>query len=397
MNRLFTLVVFALVATVVSCGLHYYLWRRLVHDTELRSPWRGLVSALIALLGACIPLTFVLMRTVEPAISRYLAWPAYVWMGLMFLLFMGLLAVDVARLLGWGARRGVAAARGHDEPGLDAERRAFMARVAGGTVVTAATGTLVMGMREALGELEVREVPIALSRWPRGMDGYVIAQLTDIHVGPTIGRAFVEDIVARTNALEPDIIAITGDLVDGQVATLRDAVAPLGDLRARDGVYFVTGNHEYYSGADEWIAELTRLGIRVLRNERVTITRGADSFDLGGIDDYSAGRFGNGHGPDLERVVAGRDPARELVLLAHQPRQMFESARHGVGLQISGHTHGGQIWPWHYLVRAQQGFLEGLERFQDSQIYVSRGTGYWGPPVRVGAPSEISKLVLRSA
>jgi predicted MPP superfamily phosphohydrolase len=193
------------------------------------------------------------------------------------------------------------------------------------------------------------------------------------------------------------VIAITGDLVDGDVEELREHVAPLAKLRAPLGVYFVTGNHEYYSGVDPWIEELGRLGIRVLRNERVELRRGDDVIDLAGIDDYSSGRFGNGHGPDLKRALAGRDPSRELVLLAHQPRAIVEAAALGVGLQLSGHTHGGQIFPFTLATALVYPYLHGLYPVREgngSQIFVSRGTGYWGPPMRLGSPPEIAHVVL---
>jgi uncharacterized protein len=180
--------------------------------------------------------------------------------------------------------------------------------------------------------------------------------------------------------------------VDGSVSELREHIAPLAKLRARYGVYFVTGNHEYYSGADAWCAELERIGIRVLRNERVTIGENGASFDLAGIDDHSA--FGGDHGADLPRAVRGRDPTRELVLLAHQPRAIFDAVRHGVGLQLSGHTHGGQIWPWNYFVRLQQPVVSGLRRFGETWLFVSNGTGYWGPPMRLLAPAEITQIRL---
>ncbi len=258
-------------------------------------------------------------------------------------------------------------------------------------------GLAAAAIRSGLARVAVRNVNVRLRRLPQKLDGLTIVQLTDVHVGPTIGRAFIEDIVARTNALAPDVIAITGDLVDGSVDDLRDAIAPLAGLKARYGVYFCTGNHEYYSGAPEWCAELTRIGVRVLRNERVTIGDGLDSIDLAGIDDESAHRFGEGHGADLARAVAGRDPARELVLLAHQPKAVLEAKEHGVGLQLSGHTHGGQIWPWNYAVRLQQPVVAGLARFGETQVYVSCGTGYWGPPMRLAAPAEITRITLQTA
>ncbi len=240
------------------------------------------------------------------------------------------------------------------------------------------------------------EVSVTLPRLPARLDGFTIVQITDVHIGNTIGRAFVEAMVAEVAAARGDLIAITGDLVDGSVRRLAHAAEPLADLRAPHGVFFVTGNHEYYSGVGPWLAHLPTLGVVPLRNERVRIGDGDASFDLAGIDDRSGRRF-RGHGPDLAAAVSGRDPSRELVLLAHQPRMVSDAVVHGVGLQLSGHTHGGQIWPWHYLARAQQGgLLAGLSRHGDTQLYVSRGTGYWGPPVRVGAPAEITRIVLRA-
>jgi predicted MPP superfamily phosphohydrolase len=237
----------------------------------------------------------------------------------------------------------------------------------------------------------VKQVRVPLGKLPKELSGYTIVQLTDIHVGPTIGRAFIEQIVRTTNALQPDLVAITGDLVDGSVAALGALVEPLRELRAKDGVFFVTGNHEYYSGVDAWLAHLGTLGIRVLRNERVALR---DGLDLAGVDDTSAGGFGRGHGQDVARAMEGRDTSRALVLMAHQPKAVREASKHGVDLQLSGHTHGGQIWPWGYAVRLDQPHVAGLHDHDGTAIYVSRGTGYWGPPLRVGAPAEITRIEL---
>jgi uncharacterized protein len=278
----------------------------------------------------------------------------------------------------------------------DPARRVFLARVFSGAVILGGAALGIAALRSGLARVGLRKVKVALERLPASLHGTRIVQLTDVHVGPTIGKEFIEDIVERTNQLEPDVIAITGDLVDGSVEHLSEHVAPLARLKAKHGVYFVTGNHEYYSGADEWCAELVRLGIRVLRNERVEISNGEDSFDLAGIDDYTAHQFGNGHGADLPRALAGRDAKRELVLLAHQPKAVHEAEKHGVGLQLSGHTHGGQLWPWNWFVRLQQPVVSGLARFGRTLVYVSNGTGYWGPPMRLGAPAEITEIVLES-
>jgi predicted MPP superfamily phosphohydrolase len=244
--------------------------------------------------------------------------------------------------------------------------------------------------------VSIREVRVTLPRLPHELDGIKILQLSDLHVGPSLGQEFVKHVVELTNADQPDVIAITGDLVDGAVSELRHLIEPFAQLKARYGVYFVTGNHEYYSGVEAWCTFLQELGVRVLRNERVSIGSAAASFDLAGIDDYSASHFGPGQGPDLAHALRGRDPSRELVLLAHQPRAIHEAERAGVGLQLSGHTHGGQIWPFGFLVKLQQPAVAGLRRIGDAFLYVSRGTGYWGPPMRLGAPSEITRLVLLS-
>jgi uncharacterized protein len=387
------LVLFIATILALLAGIHYYIWARLIRDPHVPPPWNIVATVTLVLLGVGTPAVLILGRN-HPGLKELLAWPAYIWMGTMFLLFVALLAGDLFRLV---------AAIGRKMSGteaVDPDRRTFIARLtAVSTAVLAATLSGV-ALRSALGAIAVKEVRVRLNRLPKEQHGLTIAQLTDVHVGPTIGRAFIEEIVRRTNELAPDIVAITGDLVDGSVAELGDAVAPLANLKAKHGVFFVTGNHEYFSGATAWINELSRMGIRVLRNERVPIgaAEGAAGFDLAGIEDRTAGRYG-GAAPEAAMATAltGRDNRRELVLLAHQPRSMFDAEPFGVGLQLSGHTHGGQIWPFGYLVRLQQGFLAGLHRRGDAQLYVSRGTGYWGPPMRLGAPAEITHIRLESA
>jgi len=282
-----------------------------------------------------------------------------------------------------------------EAPPSDPERRLAVTRMLGAGIALVAGGAGTLAARSGLTELVVKNVEVELARLPEAMAGTTIVQLSDIHVGSTIQREYIERVVHAANSLDADLIVITGDLVDGSVEQLREHVAPLANLKAKHGVFFVTGNHDYYSGATAWCAEVERLGIRVLRNERVSIGNGDASFDLAGVDDYSAARFGHGHGPDLEKALAGRDPGREVVLLAHQPRQIYEAERKGVGLMLSGHTHGGQIFPWNFFVRLQQPVVAGLARFGDSQVYVSCGTGYWGPPMRLGAPAEVTKIVLQ--
>ena len=390
MSRLLSFALFFTVMLTVMGAVHYYVWARLVRDLALPSVWqRPLTGAVIALF-VLVPLSFFLRRAGIPG-SVAVIWISSVWMGFLLLFLVVLAAGDATRGILYVAQRL------RETPPVDPERRLVLARLFALAVVVLTGGMSAAAVRSGLARVAIKEVSVRLRRLPRKLDGLTIVQLTDVHVGPTIGRVFIEDIVARTNAVSPDVIAITGDLVDGSIEELREHVAPLAKLKARYGVYFVTGNHEYYSGAPAWCAELERLGIRVLRNERVSIGDGEESFDLAGIDDAHAHQFGEGHGADLARAVAGRDPSRELVLLAHQPRAVFEAMVHGVGLQLSGHTHGGQIWPWKYFVRLQQPVVAGMATFGETQVYVSSGTGYWGPPMRLGAPAEITRLTLRSA
>lgn len=376
------LIFMAIVAVVVGGG-HYYLWVRLVRDASLSPAWTRGLAFLLGGLAVMIPVSFMLMRGPR-SVSSPIMWIVYTWLGLAFFLLVLVTLRDVVLGLGGLARL---------LPPDDPERRVFVSRAAAAVVGVLGLGAAGTSMVSALSRVEVKRVKVAMPRLSKSASGYRIVQLSDVHVGPTIGRGFIDDVVRRVNALEADMVVITGDLVDGSVEELREHVAPLAGLRAKDGVFFVTGNHEYYSGADAWIAHLGTLGIRVLRNEHVSIG-GADGFDLAGIDDASAHQFGNGHGADLRRALDGRDASRAVVLLAHQPKAIVHAAKLGVDLQLSGHTHGGQLFPFNYLVRLQQPFVAGLDALGAAQIYVSRGTGYWGPPMRLGAPAEITELEL---
>ena len=387
MSRFFA---FIAIALSLLAGIHYYLWARLIRDPRWAAPWITVGGTLLSLLAASIPLALFLARG-DGDYRRGFVWGGYVWLGVMFLLFAVVLSTDLLRLLAAIARR-VAVA----QP-LDPQRRTLLARLTAGATGVLVSGLAAAALRSVQKPVEVRRVSVRLDRLPRAQDGFRIVQLTDIHVGPTIGRAFVEQIVERANALAPDLVAITGDLVDGTVGQLAAAIEPLARLRAPHGVYFVTGNHEYFSGAEDWLNELNRLGIRVLRNERVSIDNGTVGFDLAGVDDRSAVHYG-GLPPHeaLGRALLDRDPGRELVLLAHQPRTLLDAEPFGIGLQLSGHTHGGQMWPFNFVVGLQQPFVAGLHRRGSAQIYVSRGTGYWGPPMRLGAPAEITEIRLES-
>ncbi|MER6617041.1 metallophosphoesterase, partial [Streptomyces xantholiticus] len=306
-------------------------------------------------------------------------------------------AVGVANL---GADEpGAATPRGEEpRPAGDAvpapvavSRRVFVSRIVGGAAAAAALGTVGYGTYGVLRGPRVKRVTVPLAKLPRAAHGFRVAVVSDIHLGPILGRAHTQRIVESINATQPDLVAVVGDLVDGSVADLGSAAEPLAQLRARHGSFFVTGNHEYFSGADEWVDHVRELGLRPLRNERVEIAGG---FDLAGVDDVAG--EDEGQGPDFVRALGDRDRSRAAVLLAHQPVVIHDAVEHGVDLQLSGHTHGGQLWPGNFLAELANPTVAGLERYGDTQLYVSRGAGAWGPPVRVGAPSDITVVQLAS-
>jgi predicted MPP superfamily phosphohydrolase len=375
--------VFLVVVLVVLAGILAYLWLRLVRDTTVSGRARRAGTVAVVLFALLIVGGLIGSRTLPHAAATPLAWAGYLALAVMFYLLVGLIVVELPRLA-LRRRR------------VDESRRLFLGRALAVAVGVAAVGTVGYGMTQARRPV-LRRVTVPLDRLDPAFDGYRIALLTDVHLGPINGRAFLADVVSRVNRAGVDLVAVAGDLVDGSVAELGAAAGPLADLTPGDGTYFVTGNHEYFSGAEEWTRYLGTLGVRVLRNERAEIRRGDAAFDVAGVDDVTAAASGlPGHRTDLPRALAGRDPDRAVVLLAHQPVVVREAADHGVDLQLSGHTHGGQLAPFNLLVRLQQPVVAGLVRVRRTWLYVSRGVGFWGPPVRVGAPPEITILTLRA-
>ncbi|MEU0161373.1 metallophosphoesterase [Streptomyces sp. NPDC006261] len=269
-------------------------------------------------------------------------------------------------------------------------RRLFVSRVVGGAAAAAGLATVGYGTAGVLRGPSVQRVTVPLAKLPRAAHGFRIAVVSDIHIGPILGRAHTRRIVDTINSTSPDLVAVVGDLVDGSVADLGSAAEPLAGLRARHGSFFVTGNHEYFSGAEQWVNHVRELGLIPLENARVEM----DGFDLAGVNDI-AGET-EGQGPDFVRALGDRDRGRAAVLLAHQPVVIHDAVEHGVDLQLSGHTHGGQLWPGNYLAELANPTVAGLERYGDTQLFVSRGAGAWGPPVRVGAPADITVVELAS-
>ena len=357
---------------------------------------------ILLVLGVLIqPLSFVLIRfdsIGSPGLVAAFQWAAYLGMGLFSLLFAFTFAVDVGLLAARVANAGVTWA-GHDSllP-TDPGRRSFLLGALHLGVVGLTAFIATVGFREARRLARVVEVEIRVPGLPAALEGFRIAQISDIHVGPTIGGDYLRGIVSRVNELGADLVAVTGDLVDGSVRALLEDVAPLAELRATHGAFFVTGNHEYYSGVEPWLAEVRRLGLRTLVNEHVVLDHKGATMLVAGVTDLSAGRMMPEHESDPAAACKGAPEACGFrLLLAHQPRSAFAAVPHGFQLMLAGHTHGGQYFPWNLVIPLVQPFSSGLHKLEQMWIYTSRGTGYWGPPIRFGAPSEITLLRLVTA
>ncbi|GFH65491.1 membrane protein [Streptomyces rutgersensis] len=456
MNPLFVVVACAVLASLVA--LHWYVWRRVVRDTTRPgSPVRRVATALLVLGPVLFVGAFATGRSGLPfLLKQIIAWPGYLWAAVFLYLLLALLAGELVRPVLLRVRApqererdtGPAALDTPAEPSVPADstgaatsgepaatgtgtatggcavaepatatapaapappappagtlppgdpdpkprptpsRRLFVSRIVGGTAAAVALGTVGAGTYGVLRGPRLKHVTVPLATLPRAAHGYRIAVVSDVHLGPILGRGHTQRIVDTINSAQPDLVAVVGDLVDGTVAELGHAAEPLAQLRARDGSYFVTGNHEYFSGAAQWVDHVRELGLRPLENARVEKA----GFDLAGVNDVAGESYGQG--PDFVRALGDRDRSRASVLLAHQPIVIEEAVEHGVDLQLSGHTHGGQLWPGNLVAGLANPTVEGLERYGDTQLYVSRGAGAWGPPVRVGAPSDITIVQL---
>jgi uncharacterized protein len=359
------------IALFLIGSLHYYVGTRLIgraglHGIEWWAAWVALW-----LLLASVPLGFFASRLFVGPAARPLRAIANFWVGSFWLLLTAVVLTDLARMF----------------LPLSGSTQAAL-------VLALVCPAIAFGYRTASGPAKLERLRFPISSLGAAFDGFRIVQLSDLHVTESTREAALDRLVERVNALKPDVVAITGDLVDGDVGELRSRVARFANLRATEGVFFVTGNHEYYHGAPAWEAELRRLGIVVLHNEHRVIARGTDALVLAGITDFHGGYFHPAHQSRPDLAFAGAPPGVPRVLLAHQPRSAADAAAHQVDLQLSGHTHGGQIFPFMLFVRLQQPVVSGLRKLFGIWVYTNRGTGYWGPPMRVGPSPEITEVEL---
>jgi predicted MPP superfamily phosphohydrolase len=365
--------------------LHLYIGLRLLPDMPFGTLGVAALSVWLIVSASLTPLGLLARRIKRQPLSDRLAWAGLLAIGSLSSLLVLTLIRDLVLLVGY-------AVSGWLLEGDLLQR--FQGSSAVAVPLLAGLFTFV-GLTNARRRAEVRSVNVPIADLPAPLHGFTIAQISDIHIGPTIKREYVAAIVDAVNRLDADMIAVTGDLVDGSVKQLSVHTQPLSGLSARHGAFFVTGNHEYYSGVSGWVAELRRLGLRVLMNEHVVLRHKGGVVVVAGVTDYSAHHYDPAQQSDPAAAIAGAPTdAAVKLLLAHQPRSAFAAEPAGFDLQLSGHTHGGQFWPWTFFVRLQQPFTAGLRRLGGLWVYTSRGTGYWGPPQRLGAPSEITHLRL---
>ncbi len=368
------------IGMLVLGGLHYYVAARLIGGAALSAGGTFAAWLTTWLLFASIPIGFISGRSIPRRIGRHLRSISHLWIGLFGLLLTAIVVTDLIRL-----------SVGLFTASADRSRFGAIQSIAVLAIVGLAGA---LGFRTARGPARLERLRFPIPRLGSEFDGFRIAQISDLHITEDQDPKILARVIDQVNALRPDLVAITGDLIDGKVADLRSHVAPLANLRAKEGVFFVTGNHEYYHGADAWSDEIRRLGIVVLQNEHRVLRRGVQGLVVAGVTDHDGGRFHPSHQSRPDLAFAGAPDEFPRILLAHQPRSAALAANEMVDLQLSGHTHGGQIFPFMFLVRLQQPVVSGLKKLYGLWVYTSRGTGYWGPPFRVGPSPEMTQIDL---
>ena len=370
------LLIFSAVVAFIA-GLHTYLAYRVVGGSGLEGAWAIAGYALFGFFFASVPAGFALSRRGPAWLAGPILWMGTLWIGLFPLLVSAVAGADLLRVLS----------------------EVFLGRMPWtptwtvGALLTAGAAA-VWGFIVARGPPRVLQHTVPVRGLGQGLRGLRIVQISDLHVGEALDRRYLERLVQQVNALQPDVVAVTGDLVDGFVERMRDEVAPLGQLRAAHGVFYVTGNHEYYYDGAGWESEVRRLGLTVLKNEHRILERDGARLAIAGVSDYDAGRFGREHASRPDIALAGIPSSVPRILLAHQPRTALRIGGERVDLQLSGHTHGGQIFPFMFFVRLQQPVVSGLRTVAGVRVYAHRGTGYWGPPIRVGPAPEVAVFTL---
>ena len=385
---------FLVIVLGVHALMHYYFWLRMIKTPGFRGFIKRYCTLAVIVLFLFLPLSRILSEYFSHQQLFPFLWFAYLWLGILMLFVFFFLFTDILKIFLYAAHRLFLKKQVKQQNLPDPTRRYFLARSLAASASVLVLGTSAFGVKKCLDPPTVNRLPVTLSGLPADFQGFSIVQISDIHIGAMSMRAELAEIVSIVNSLYPDIVVITGDLADGDSVELASELTPLAELNTRHGTFFVTGNHEYYSGVEKWLSVIKELGIIALNNSRTEIYQGEDTIILAGVTDHNAGRFGKEHRPDFTKALNGIDKTRKIILLAHQPRAVEEAAQYGVDLVLSGHMHGGQIWPFNYLSPLQQPYIKGFYQHHNTLLYVNQGTAYWGPPMRVGTYKEISRFIL---
>lgn len=387
---------FFIIAIMVLSIIHGTVGLRIIPFLNMQDSLKIVTWFFIALLAA-LPIIPIILRSkgFENETIDWFSWVGYISLGFFMLTFMAVITKDLIYLV-IGLLTKITTGLGYPNGPNDPSRRDFIQKMLSIGIITTAGAATIAGLYGARKGATIMETTVPIKGLGKDLNGMTIAQISDMHVGPTIKKNYVEEVVEQVNRLNPDIIAVTGDLVDGSVEHLSKHIEPIKDLDAKIGKYFVTGNHEYYSGVDQWLEKIDHFGLTNLVDSHEIITKGNDSLTLGGVTDFRSSSIKPDHKSDPATAFAGSPDGVPKILLAHQPWSIFGATKAGADLQLSGHTHGGQFWPFVYAVRLANPYTAGLHNHDGTWIYVNRGTGYWGPPMRLGVESEITLVRLET-
>jgi hypothetical protein len=382
MNDLKGLIIFLTIVLLVYFSANYYIYRRAVQVLSVENPYLLWFRILFILIILSYPVGRILDSLSRGQLSYYLTWIGSLWMGAMLYFFLIILLIDIIRLVDHFV---------NIFPDLIIKNPVIIGRILFCSILALVCGLILYGYFNAL-DIKVKEVDIHLDKLDKKFDSFTIVQISDVHLGSIINKERLERIVEKVDEQKPDLVFITGDLVDENVAKLEDMDQPLRHLRSRLGIYGITGNHEYYAGPEEAVKFMRSAGVKVLRNEYVIVD---SAFSLIGIDYRYGGKSGE-YSQLLNQMISKVDHSLPVICLKHVPDDLESSGKAGIDLQLSGHTHHGQLFPLNYITDLVYKISSGYGKIGDFQIYVSNGIGTWGPPLRIGVDAEIVKIRLRA-
>ena len=375
--------------------MHGYVGWHIFKGLDIKANYKILAIALVVIF-TLLPVLPIAFRYIgyESSLLDVLSLIGYTGLGFFFLTFLLFITKDIVTK-SWSVISSFFSSDIQQQLTIDLEKRQFLQKSLSIGILTLVGPTTAYGYYSARKGPSVINQTIFLNDLPDEFENFTIAQISDLHVGPTIKKPYVEKVLNQISIINPDLIAITGDLIDGSIDYLKKDLEPLSEMIANYGTYFVTGNHEYYSGAEKWLDETDRMGFTNLVNEHDLISINNETITLAGVTDFRAHQIIPSHKSNPKNALRGSKDQKVKILLAHQPSSIFKANEAGYDFQISGHTHGGQFWPFTYPTKKANPYLSGLHNHNGTQIYVNSGTGYWGPPLRLGVPSEITLFKLK--